>query len=138
MKNRKILFYIFAMVLISSGVFVVILFNINPYETDLLNKIAFFASIFFIISGLFTFLGYWVRMKRANFIFQHSFLFSSIRQASLLAFITIGILILSTLRVFNWWDALLLTLSISMLELFFQTRSTNLPSFIQKEIPENE
>jgi len=135
MKIRKTLFYLFSLTLLSTGMFTVILFNVNPFEADIITRGAFFASMFFIIMGIFTFIGYYVRILRANHLVTISDLISAIRQASLLSAIVVGWLLLSALKIFNWWDALLLTISIGLLELFFQTRRTDVPSYVT---PENE
>lgn len=133
MKIKKTLFYLFSLTLISTGIFTVILFNVNPLEADFLTKGAFFASIFFIIMGIVTFIGYYVRLRRANHLLAISDLISAVRQASLLSLIIVGWLLLESLRIFNWWDALLLMISIGLLELFFQTRQTDVPSYVTPE-----
>jgi len=85
--------------------------------------------------GIFTFIGYYIRILRANHLVMVGHLISAIRQASLLSLIIVGWLLLKALGIFNWWDALLLTISIGLLELFFQTRQTDVISFVA---PENE
>lgn len=122
MKTKLYLFLFFCLTLFSFGFFILILSNINPYESDILTISMFFVSLFIFISGILTLIGFYIRVKMSNNEVFFANFKPSLRQAVLFSLALMGILILQTLKVLTWWDALMLSLSILLIELYFQNR----------------
>lgn len=125
MKLQMYLFFIFTITLIALGTWFLILFNIDPYQTDLMSIAAFYASLLIWLSGLICLLLFYLRIKLSNkeIVFAHLPL--SARQAILFSLIIVVIMILSSLNVLTWWTSALLAISILLLELFFQTKKVH-------------
>lgn len=123
MKTRMYLFLLFCITLFSLGFFILILFNVNPYQSDLLTNSMFFVSLFIFITGILTLVGFYFRVKISNNEIFFSNFTPSLRQASLFSLTIVGILVLESLRVLTWWDAIMLALSILLIELYFQNRN---------------
>lgn len=125
MKTKIYLFILFCITLFSLGFFILILFNTNPYQEDILTISAFFASLFIFIAGLLTLIGFYTRVKMSNNEIFYSNFKPSLRQALLISFAMVGVLILNSLDVLTWWDAIMFILSIILLELYFQNKFIN-------------
>lgn len=122
MKIKIYLFTIFILTLISLGTWFLILFNINPYTTDLISRCAFFASLLIWTTGILSLILFYLRIKLSNKEIIFAFLPLSLRQAFLFSLAFVVVLILSSLNVLSWWSAILTVLSILILDLFFKTR----------------
>ena len=122
MKIQMYLFLIFIVTLVALGTWLLILFNINPYDTDLLSIASFFASMYLWISGLLTLISFYLKIKLSNREIIYNHLPISIRQASLISLAFITVLIISSLGIFTWWSGILIVISILILELFFRTK----------------
>lgn len=122
MNLKSYLFSNFVLTLVSLGTFVVILFNTNPHQADVVTLGAFFASLYFLIFGILVFIGFYARVRRSNYEVIFSFLVPAARQAALISFIVIGLLLLKTIKIFSWWDASLFIITMILFEFYFQTR----------------
>lgn len=122
MKTRVYLFLFFCLTLFTLGFFILILFNIDPFDSDLLSISMFFISLFVFITGILTLIGFYFRVKISNNEIFFANFKPSLRQAILVSLVIVGILVLNTLRVLTWWDALMFTLSIFLIELYFQNK----------------
>lgn len=122
MKLQVYLFLIFIVTLITLGTWLLILFNIDPGTADFISTSAFFASFFTWVAGILTFIFFYVRIKMTNkeIIFAH--LPQSLRQAVLVSLSITLIAVLSMLKVLTWWSAVMLAVTILLLELFFRTK----------------
>lgn len=133
-KIKSYLFGIFVLTLLAMGVWLLILFNFNPYQADLLTVITFFVSLFLWLTGIFILIGFYIKVQISNNEIIYSFISSTIRQSIILALAIVGILVLRTLRVLTWWDGILLALAVLLLELFFRTKySVNLKNVKKSE-----
>ena len=83
----------------------------------------FFVSLFVFITGILTLIGFYIRVKISNNEVFFANFKPSLRQAALFSLALTGILALQTLRVLTWWDALMLALSILLIELYFQNKN---------------
>lgn len=124
MKTRLYLFVFFCLTLFSLGFFILILSNINPFDSDILTISMFFVSLFIFITGILTLIGFYIRVRVSNNEIFFANFKPSLRQATLFSLALIGILIFQSLKVLTWWDALMLTLSILLIELYFQNKNT--------------
>lgn len=126
MNNLKnYLFAIFCITLLALGIWMLILFNYDPYHTDVLTISAFFVSLVVWLSGIFTLVIFYLRVALGNKEVIYAYFTPSVRQAVLISIVIVGILVFQTLRVLAWWDIILLVISILLLELFFRTRTSS-------------
>ncbi len=122
MKIKLYLFTIFIITLIALGTWFLILFNINPYQTDIISRASFFVSLLIWITGILSLILFYLRIKLSNKEIIFAFLPLSVRQSFLFSLSLVLILILSSLNVLTWWSAVLAVASILILDLFFKTR----------------
>ena len=122
MKTRSYLFALFCITLFSLGFSVFMIFNTNPYGSDVLTISMFFLSLFIFLTGILTLLGFYFRVKISNNEVFYANFYPAIRQAGLLSFVIIGLLVLNSLKVLTWWDAIMFALAILLLELYFQNK----------------
>lgn len=123
MKTLKnYIFSIFIVSLVSIGTWLMILFNYNPYKSDIVTIIAFYTSLLLWVTGIFSLIGSYIRTKTINHDLIQSDLFAVFRQSLFISLAFVGILIMQTLKVLTWWDGILLVLAILLLELFFRTK----------------
>lgn len=101
-----------------------ILFKIDPNSATSGTIIVFYLTLFIILFSFFTFLGYFLRIRILKAEFFKTYLKVSSRQAALISFAIIGLLILSASSVLNWWDGILLVFAILLLELYFKGNKT--------------
>ena len=122
MKTKVYLFILFCITLFSLGFFILILFNVDPYNADILSQSAFFISLFIFIIGILTLIGFYVRVKITNNEVFYANFAPSVRQSILVALVIVGLLVLKTLQVLSWWDGAMFALAILLLELYFQNK----------------
>ena len=91
---------------------------IDP-ESGYLAKVYFFMALFLFSGSFFNLLLLWIRRKGLHGDFLGYNLAVSLRQALLLAVLTIALLALQGLRMLVWWDGLLLVAGIFLIELYF-------------------
>ena len=117
--------YIIGMIIATSlclSSFILVLFYINPTQTNTLGFVCFYLSLLFTLAGLFTLLGFYIRkwFTHNEIIFAHVGI--SFRQALLFSLCITGCLILQSMRMFSFWTGGLLIASICLLEFFFLAR----------------
>lgn len=128
MKSFKIyLFSLFCVTLISLGIFILILFNIDPKSSDILTISAFFASFYVFFVGILTLIGFYIRVAYTNKEIFFAHFSPAFRQSALMGLIIITLLMMKTLDVLNWWDAITVSLAIILTEMYFQTRPLKSP-----------
>lgn len=132
-KLTKHLFGIFVGTLFGLGIWLLILFNYNPFKADMLTITVFFACLLIWLTGLITLIGFYIKVKANNHEVIYSLLMPTIRQSLLISLAIVGLLLLSSLRVLNWWDALMLIITMALLELFFKTKQSNKISYQNNE-----
>ncbi len=125
MTLKKQLFAIFTITLLSLGVWLAILFNTDPNKADLITRCAFFASLFVFLTGLFTFLGFYLRVYFSNREIIYNNFPIALRQSILISLIIVGLLVFSSLHVLTIWVAAIFVLAIILIEFFFKSKQTN-------------
>jgi hypothetical protein len=100
-----------------------ILTNFDPIESGMFGKILFYGSLLLSLSAIFILILTWLR-KKATVGEEIAFAYvgASFRQGVLLALLTVILLILQSMRVLVWWDGLLVTAGVFLMELYFLTR----------------
>lgn len=127
MKLKQAFFSLFAITLLSFGGWLTILFNVDPTKADTFLFVALYASIFLFITGLGTFIGFWLRVLFSNREIIYSHFTPALRQAMLFGFTITGLLFLQSLRVLSVIDAGAFILAVILLELFFRAKPKTTP-----------
>lgn len=117
--HHRYLGYILFAGALSWAAVLLVMFKLNPNDSQALALMLFFISLFFALTSSFTILGYFLRvwLQRNEIFYNH--LNISLRQGILLSVIGIGCLSLQILRVLNWWLGLLLIFAVTLLEFYF-------------------
>lgn len=126
MKLRLYQFSLYSIIFLSGGLSAFIIFNVNPFESPFWMIILFYLGLFLFWASLFAIIGFYLKVWATNreVIFAH--LIPTLRQSILISLIIVGLIFLQQMRVLNWWVALLLMLSVFMIELFFRAKKINI------------
>ena len=122
MTLRSYLLGMFLSTIICWIAFGLILFYVNPYNTNAVGLVAFYVSLFFASIGTLTLVGFYLRVwfSKNEILFAH--VNPSFRQAILLSVILVGSLVLQAFKLLTWWDGALFVLSIVLIEFYFLSR----------------
>ncbi len=121
MSLRIYLLLLLIVTLVCWGLFAFILFGVDP-EGGKLGVIAFYAALGFAVMGTYALLGYVIRSRLSRGEELYANLGVSLRQGLLLTIGFIGVLLLQSIRLLNWWDGCLLVGFLVLLEFFFLSR----------------
>lgn len=115
-------FSLISIMLISLGLGLLLVSNVNPFQAPFWVIGLFYLMMFLFLTGVFAISGFYFKvwMSRREIIFAH--LVPTLRQGAIFSFILVGLLFLEQIKVLNWWIALLFIVSILMLELFFRSK----------------
>lgn len=115
-------FSLISIILISFGLSLLLISNVNPFQAPFWVVGIFYLMIFLFLLGIFAIFGYYFKVWRSNreVIFAH--LAPTLRQSAIFSLILVGLLFLEQIRVLNWWIASLFVISLLMLELFFRSK----------------
>lgn len=119
MNLKKFLLYmIFATLLCWFGFFMIIQ-SINPQEAGVLAFLLFYLILGLSIIGTLTIFGFLLRklFYKDRLAFDHVII--SFRQAVWLSLVVVISLYLQAHGLLTWWNAILLILALSLLELFY-------------------
>lgn len=119
------------------GAFGVVLFKIDPTETNFLGFLLFYISLFLASAGTISLIALLIRayMVRDELIFR--LVTRSFRQGLLFSLLIIGTLFLQSKRYLTWWNLLLLIFGLTALEFFFVSNKKQRPVLEQKDDAEN-
>lgn len=133
--KRYILGLVVAILSSGAALAVVVVF-LNPYTSEWLGIALLLTSIFFLISSIFTLIGFVIRVARSRkeVIFAH--LSTSFRQGLLLGLIVVGSLLLQVFRIFNIWSALLFVAAVVLIELAFQSHTSTMEIRNSQRLPD--
>ncbi len=101
---------------------ILIIMNIDPTNTNMAGISLFYLSLFFCLTGLFSFIGYFFRRKVAQNKVEFTQVGISFRQGATLSFAFVGMLFLQSINAFNFVNASLLVSGIILLEFYFMSR----------------
>lgn len=122
MKLKETLFGIFSLGLIAFGIWIVILFNVDPSKADSLSFITFIASLFLWLSSAFTLTEYIIRLRSLKGEMKYAPLHIASRHGIMIALTITLLLSLQYLNVLNFIDAILIIIIIFLSELYFKAR----------------
>lgn len=92
---------------------------------------AFYISLFLALTGTASLVGFMIRAIFTEKEALFRYMGVSLRQAILFSILLTTSLLLQGNRLFKWWNAILLIVGLTILELFFITR-TSLPHYQSK------
>ena len=116
--------YLAAMTLSTVGcwlAFITVLFYIDPQNSGIIGPTSFYISLFLALIGTFSLFGFFIRLLIHKQDLPHYHIGVSLRQATLLAILLLGSLLLLGNRLFLWWSVLSLFAGLIILEFFFLT-----------------
>lgn len=126
------LFFLFSVTIFALASTVLDIFNYNPFNSGPSVFINFYASFLIAIAGILSFGIYYTKLRLKKDKQIYAYFWPSVRQALLLSLSLTVILLLKGLKLLDWWVSIPLVISIVLLELFFQTTSSNIKK--QKKI----
>ena len=123
MSLKKYLILMSLATLVCWGLFIFIIFTINPLETTLLGFVLFYFSLALSLAGTFSILGFLFRFKilKKDLVFRQ--VTEAFRQSFLMSLLLIIILILLSKNLFTWINLLILVVGLSLLEYFWVSRT---------------
>jgi len=104
---------------------ILVVYNIDPEKSELIGKILFYLSLFLFLSGIFILFLIWLRRKSGGEKVALVQVGMNFRQGILLALLAIVLLFLQNLKILVWWDGLLATAGIFLIELYFLSRRSD-------------
>jgi hypothetical protein len=106
------------------GIFLFVLFTINPEITNWLGFLLFYLSLFLAITGTAAMIGFTIRFVAL----KHELAFRSViiafRQSFLFAFLIVAVLFLLSKDLFTWLNLFLLIIGMTILEYFLISYKT--------------
>lgn len=109
--------------LLSLGALGLILYYIDPSNSQVAEKVLFYLVLFFFLSAFFNLVLIFIRRKLMGGEMALSTLGLSFRQGILLSVIVIGVLVLQSYRMLVWWDGLLVIAGVFLIELYFLSKN---------------
>lgn len=125
MSLRSYLVLMILATIMSAIGFGVILVTVDPFTTNWLGFILFYASLFLTAMGIFSIIGFIIRFVALRQELVHHSVIISFRQAFLVSFLSIATLLLLSKGLFSWLNVLLLIIGFSTLEFFLISFSTD-------------
>jgi hypothetical protein len=108
-----------AVAIFSGAAWILVISKIDPYEQGLSGLLFFYFTLFFLLTGLFSIIGFKLRQKILNNELLFGLVGISFRQGIWISILLVGLLLMQGSRILNWWDALLLAVSLFLLEAYF-------------------
>jgi hypothetical protein len=99
-----------------------VVYFIDPEKTGIIGASIFYLSAFLSFAGIAILFLTWTRKKYSGSNFAFSHVGMSFRQGILLSGLVIILMILQSLGMLVWWDGLLATAGIFLIELYFLSR----------------
>ena len=119
--SRYVLVMIFA-TLVAWGAFLLVLFNVDPYDGGVIGRALFLGSLFFALFGTLSIVGFLTRARWRKGVPLYWHVLNAFRQALLISLVGVISMTLQALRLLNLWNSVLLLLAATLLEIFFLTR----------------
>jgi hypothetical protein len=119
MQHRITLFIILAVGIISTAQLTSLLLTVSPYTASSQSLWAFFITLYFSFTSIFSLVWYWVKRTFGKLKHTVSF-FACIRQVALVGLVLILAFFFSSLEIFQVWDIIPLVIAAVLIEFFFQ------------------
>lgn len=124
MKLARNLFFLFTITVFALASVVLDTFNYNPYNSSNNVFVNLCVSLFVAITGISTFIIYFIKLRMTKDKSASMSFLPSIRQGLLISIGFIILIVLRTLQILDWWVAGPMIIAVILLELFFQTNTT--------------
>jgi len=122
MKHQKLLFIVFAVMLLAFGGWFAVLEDIDPFTYGYKGQIAFHAFGGIFLWGLLTLINYFWLKRRHHESNKTRLALDSLRQGFIVAVGIVGILIFRTIDVLNVLSASVYIIALILIEFFFRNR----------------
>lgn len=101
---------------------IAVVVNFMSPEMGAISYGSFFISFFLLLLCLFTIVGFYGRRRISNNEVLYRNLKTAFRQGTFIALYFTVLLILRAAELLNWWDAVLLAISMISLDMFFKEK----------------
>lgn len=122
MSIKSLLFSTFTGFIITLGIWLLVIFNTDPFKADAITIGTFYVSLFLSITCILGLIGYYLRIQITNKEVVYAHYPIAMRQASIIAFLAISLLAFQSLKILTWWVGGILAIVLLMVELFFNAR----------------
>ena len=119
MTLKQLILTIIVASLICWTAWILVLFQVNPLETNFLGFLIFYLSLFFALLGTFFLISFGFRKLINKFSLEYKIVSISFRQSFFFALLVVVFLILQGNNLLTWWSMLLLIGGVTILEFFF-------------------
>lgn len=119
MNIKQLLIVVSVATLLFWMIWVLIVSQINPYETDFFGFLLFYLTLLFSLLGTFFLASFAFRKAFNKFSMEYNIVGTSFRQSFFFALLVISLLILQGVKMLNLLNSLLLVAVIVVLEFFF-------------------
>lgn len=108
--------------ILGTGALILVFLKLHPFRDGLLAIFLFYLSVFVAVSGILSFILFYLhRIWASNEVYFRN-INIAFRQGALLSALLIGLLFLQSYRLLTWWDGLLLTAAVGLIELMFNAK----------------
>lgn len=108
--------------LIFGGILLGMTLFLSP-DKGVVTVVLYYASFFIFVAGLATIVNFFVRRWWMHNEVVFGNIKISMRQGLLFSVFITSLLLLSSMKLLTWWDALIIFFSVLLIELYFKTRS---------------
>lgn len=125
MKLIRNLFFLFAITIFACASMILSIYNYNPYQSESKMLINFYISLAISLTGIIGLFIHCIKMKLYKIDAGNRSFITSIRQATLIAFALVSLLILQGFRILDWLTGVSILVVVILIELFFQTKKVH-------------
>lgn len=122
MALRLYLIGLISTLLLSSFLWLLLIFSINPFQAPLWIIILFYIAFFVAWTSVFALINFYLKVHLGNHEVIFSHIKPSLRQAALLSIILTAIVFFEQIKVLNWWVFGMFVVSIGLIELFYRSK----------------
>lgn len=119
MNIKQLLIIVSLATLLFWAVWITIVSQINPLETDFFGFVLFYLTLLFSLLGTFFLASFAFRKAFNKFSMEYSIVGTSFRQSFFFALLVVSLLVLQGIKMLNILNAILLVAVIVVLEFFF-------------------
>ncbi len=122
MSSRNYLFGLVSLAALGWFTLLIIIFRLDPFTSTALAVPFFLTALFLALVGTLTLVGFYFRVwfRKGEIYLQHISI--SLREAILLTIAVEIALVFQILRILTWWDAILIAVAVSLVEIYFSAR----------------
>lgn len=128
MSLRLYVFGLISTIVISLALWLILIFNINPFSAPFWVISLFYITSFFFFAAIFSLIMFYVKIWAGNkeVIFSH--IMPTLRQGSMISFVIVALLFFQQIGILNAWLAGIFTFAIILIELYFRANRVKVSS----------